>query len=78
MAIYLLDNSLKIEIYYDETDIEYNDNICLSIVEECPVEEKLFYADETNIYLTPEEACELSRLLQAAAAHSRSDNPCQE
>jgi hypothetical protein len=76
MAIYLLDNSLKVEIYYDEMDESYGDNICISMTEECPDEEKLFRADQTNIYLTPEEACQLAKMLQTAAAHSLSDHRC--
>lgn len=76
MAIYLLDNSLKVEIYYDEMDEAYGDNICISLTEDCPTDERLFRADETNIYLTPEEACQFAKMLQAAAARSRSDHEC--
>ena len=35
-AITLLDNSLKLTIYYDNNDSEYEDNICLHFVEDCP------------------------------------------
>jgi hypothetical protein len=71
MAIYLLDNSLKVDVCYEDTDSDYNDNIRICIVEECPDEEKIFIHDETNIYLTPEEANQLARLLDAAAQASR-------
>jgi hypothetical protein len=70
MAIYLLDNSLKVEIYFDPSDSDYDDNICISIVEECPDEEKLFLAGETNMYLTPEEACQILQALAQAVKNS--------
>jgi hypothetical protein len=55
-SIILLDGSLKLNIFYEESDTEFEDNICLSFTEDCPEDEKVFKADETNIYLTPEEA----------------------
>jgi NAD-dependent dihydropyrimidine dehydrogenase PreA subunit len=73
MAIYILDNTLKIHVFFDKSDCEYNDNICLSILEECPEDEKLFIHDETNIYLTPEQARRLANALLAAA-----DDSCNE
>lgn len=71
MAIYLLDNSLKIEIAYEASDGEYDDNIRVQIIEECPDEEKIFRHDETNLYLTPGQANALARLLDNAAQASR-------
>lgn len=71
MAIYLLDNSLKVDVCYEEGDSDYHDNIRICIVEECPDDEKIFIHDETNLYLTPEEANQLARLLDAAAQASR-------
>lgn len=71
MAIYLLDNSLKIEIDYEASDSEYDDNIRVQIIEECLDEEKIFRHDETNLYLTPEQANALARLLDNAAQASR-------
>jgi hypothetical protein len=70
MAIYLLDNTLKVEICYDESDRGYSDNICVQIIEECPEDEKIFRADETNIYLTPEQALQLADTLRKAARAS--------
>ncbi|MCZ7669654.1 MAG: hypothetical protein M5U34_21995 [Chloroflexi bacterium] len=70
MSIWLLENSLKVNIYYDESDSEYDDNICICIVEDCPEEEKIFRADETNIYLTAEQAIQLMQALKAATADS--------
>ncbi len=76
MAIYILDRSLKIDIYYEAEDSRYEDNICLSIAEECPEDEKLFISDETNIYITPAEACMLAKALLAAARLKAAD--CDE
>ena len=71
MAIYLLDNTLKIEIFYEETDSDYVDDILVKIIEECPEDEKIFRHDETNLYLTPEQANDLARMLDHAAQASR-------
>ena len=71
MSIRLLENTLKVNIYYDETDCAYDDNICVSIVEDCPEEEKIFRADETNLYLTPEQAIQLIQALKAATSESK-------
>lgn len=70
MAIYLLDDSLKVNIYFDKSDCSFDDNVCLSIIEECPEDEKIFRADETNLYLTPKQARELAMALLAAAEDS--------
>ena len=34
-AITLLDGSLKLRIYYDDSDSEFEDDICLSFQEDC-------------------------------------------
>lgn len=69
-AITLLDGSLKLSIYYDAADSQFEDNICLRFQEDCVEDEKLFRADEVGIYLTPEQAAlivlELSRAVEAA------------
>lgn len=79
MAILLLDRSLKVDIFFDESDREFDDNICVSFVEDCPPEEKVFNADETNLYLTCSEAGQLIEALQTAIQSSRcssaSNNP---
>ena len=71
MAIYLLDNSLKVDVFFDPTDSEFEDNICISFVEECPEDEKLFLAGESNIYLTPEQACLFAEAITKAVKDSR-------
>ena len=67
MFVFLLDNSVKVEVYCDKMDDAFEDNICVSFVETCPDEEKIFRADETNIYLTPEQAEQFGSLLIDAA-----------
>jgi hypothetical protein len=65
-SIYLLDRSLKLDVYFDSEDCQFNDNICVSICEDCPDGEKILVADETNIYLSAEQAQQLAdALLQA-------------
>lgn len=68
--IMLLDDSLRIRIYYDGEDRDYSDNICVCIFEECPDDEKVFIGDETNLYLTPEQAQALATALIHAANRS--------
>ncbi len=67
MFVLLLDNSLKVEVYCDDMDSEFEDNVCVSFVETCPDDEKVFRADETNIYLTPKQAEQFGNLLVRAA-----------
>ncbi len=68
--IQLLDESLRVRVYYECDDCSYDDNICISITEECPDDEKIFIADETNIYLTPEQAKSLAMALINAVNES--------
>ncbi len=72
MAIFLLDDTVKIEIYYDPEDCGFEDNICLTIWEDCPEEEKIFIAEETNIFLTPEQAYQLAMALSNATVAGNS------
>jgi hypothetical protein len=67
MSIILLDGSLRVDISYEELDSDFADNIQVSIHEDCPDDERLFRAEETNIFLTPDQACELARRLSLAA-----------
>lgn len=70
MTLTLLDDSLKVDVFFEPPDCEFDDNICISFVETCPDEEKILIHDETNIYLTAAEAEELARLLLLAAQKS--------
>ena len=70
MPIYLVDDTLKVEVLYEPSDRQFDDDICLCIEESCPVEEKLFRADEVHIYLTPKQARQLGLALVQAATMS--------
>lgn len=68
-TISLLDGALKLDIYYEQSDRDFEDDICICFVEDCPDEEKLFRADEVSVYITPREAgllvLELNRAMEA-------------
>lgn len=66
MSIQLLENSLAVDIFFDAGESEYDDDICIRIAEDCPEDERLFRADETHIYITPEQASLLILALQRA------------
>jgi len=70
MELWLLDDTLHIKIFFEDTDQDLHDNVCISIFESCPDEERILLHDETNIYLTPEDACQLAEALKAAASKS--------
>jgi hypothetical protein len=71
-SIYLLDRSLKVNVYFEPEDRDFNDNICVSCCEECADNEKIFVADETNIYLSHEQAMQLAEALMQAVSESGS------
>jgi hypothetical protein len=70
MTVNLLDGSLKLDVFYDCNDSQFEDHLCLKIIEECPEEEKIFNAGETNIYLTAEQAQQISDALLKAVHQS--------
>jgi hypothetical protein len=70
MKISLLENTLVIDVFYEKTDSEFDDNICVSFAEPCEEEERLFRACETNIYLTAREARQLAQALLEIADES--------
>lgn len=74
MTIYLLDKTLRINIFYDCDDHDLEDNVCIKVVESCPPQERLLRTDETNIFLTPSQARELGEALLAAAHHSETNH----
>ena len=71
MIISLLDDSLQVQVFFEEPDCDYIDNVCLSFLEDCPEDEKVFIHDETNIFLTPDQADLFAQVLTEAAAQSR-------
>jgi hypothetical protein len=70
MPIYLLDESLKVEVFFDKQDCDFEDNVCLCFFEDCPPDEKIFKVGETNVYLTAEQALRLGHALIDAATES--------
>jgi hypothetical protein len=71
MELLLLDESLRLRVFFEEPDCDFNDNICISIEEDCPENEKLLIHDQTNIYITPEQAEAFSQALLKAARMRR-------
>ena len=71
MRLLLLDDSLQVEVAYDAERRDYEDTVRLIFVEHCPKDERIFKADETRIFLTPDQAEQLARGLQQAATASR-------
>jgi hypothetical protein len=71
MSVILFDGGLKIEIFFDESDREFDDDICIQLIEDCPEEEKVLKFDETNLYITPDQACLLILALQRAMDNYR-------
>ena len=76
MSIILFDGGLEVKIYYDAPDREFDDNICIQLIEDCPEDEKVLKFDETNLYITPDQACLLILALQRAMDNYRES--CQE
>ena len=70
--ILLLDESLKVEVFYACEDSDLADNICLKVTEDCAVEEKLFLHEENHLYLTAAQARALAEALLAAVEKSGS------
>ncbi|MCA9923718.1 MAG: hypothetical protein KC419_21335 [Anaerolineales bacterium] len=66
----LLDDSLRVTVYYEQTDSEFDDDICICFQEDCPEDERIFNAEETNIFLTPDQANQFAMALIAAAKRS--------
>ena len=65
MAIELLNGSLKVEVFFDKKDKEYEDNICVCLREFGPEDEKIL-----NIFINAEQAREIAQMLNTAADHS--------
>jgi hypothetical protein len=73
-SIYLLDRSLKVDVYFEPDDRDFKDNICISFCEECPDNEKIFVADETNMFISVEQARHLAEILINAANESETSS----
>lgn len=70
MTVSLLDDSLKVDIFFEVSDCEFGDNICIQIEEACPDDEKVFRGDQTNLFLTIDQARQLADALVKAAEES--------
>jgi hypothetical protein len=70
MTIPLLNDCMQVDIFYETEDQQFSDNICIRIRETCPSEERLMLAEESNIFITPQEACTLANALLKAARTS--------
>jgi hypothetical protein len=68
--IFLLDDSLKIEVFFSKEDCDLEDNICAVIEECCAEDEKVFKHEESHIYLTRKQASELAAALTTAVQES--------
>jgi hypothetical protein len=65
-----LGGELIVNICFENSDKEFDDNICLSFFEPCLDDTRIFRASETNLYITPQEARELAEILLKAAEAS--------
>jgi hypothetical protein len=65
-----LGGELIVNICFENSDKEFDDNICLSFFEPCLDDTRIFRASETNLYITPQEARELAGILLKAAEAS--------
>jgi hypothetical protein len=70
MKIELLGGCLVVDIFFEETDSEFDDNVCLRFTEPCSTDEWLFKAAETNIFLTAVEARQIAQTLLKIAEDS--------
>ena len=71
MPINLLDDSLQVDVYFDECDCDFEDNICISFWEDCPEAEQLFREEQTHICITAEQALQLAETLRLAVEKSQ-------
>ena len=70
MKIELLGGCLVMDIFFEENDSEFDDNVCLRFTEPCSTEEWLFKVGETNIFLTAVEARQVAQTLLKIAEES--------
>ena len=74
MSLNILDDTLNIDVFYEDFDSAFCDNVCIRFWESCPDEERIFIHEETNIFLTTDQARSLALLLLEAA--HKSDEYC--
>jgi hypothetical protein len=71
--VYLLDDSLQVEAFFSPEDGDLTDNICLKVVESCKEDEKIFIHDESDLFLTAQQARDLAEALLAAVRESEAN-----
>ncbi|MFN2135365.1 MAG: hypothetical protein ACK2UK_05385 [Candidatus Promineifilaceae bacterium] len=74
MSVILLDGGLTVSIFFDKSDQEFEDDLCIQLIEDCPEDERLFNFEETNIYITPDQACLLILALERAMEEYRASS----
>jgi hypothetical protein len=72
--VFLLDDSLDVEVFFSTEDKDLEDNICMKISESCKEEEKVFKHDESYLYLTQIQVREFIEALQAALNQSEQES----
>ena len=77
MTIYLLDKTLQIDIYFESADKDLEDNVCMSIIEICPPQERIMRNGETHLILTADQARQLGEALLRASEHSQTHSAGQ-
>lgn len=78
MTIYLLDKTLQIDIFFECADQDLEDNICMSIIEICPPQERIMRNGETHLFLTADQARQLGEDLLQAFEHSQAHSANQD
>jgi hypothetical protein len=78
MTIYLLDKTLQIDIFFECADQDLEDNICMSIIEICPPQERIMRSGETHVFITHDQAWQLGEALLKAAQQSHAHSSQQE
>lgn len=74
MSLNFLDDTLNVDVIYEDNDSGFCDNICIRFWESCPDEERVFIHEETNLFITPAQARDFAMLLLHAA--QKSDTNC--
>jgi hypothetical protein len=77
MTIYLLDKTLQIDIFFESADKDLEDNVCMSIIEICPPQERIMRLGETHLFLTADQARQLGEALLQASELSQSHSADQ-
>ena len=78
MTISLLDQTLHIDIFFECADQDLEDNICISIIEICPPQERIMRNGETHVFITHDQARQLGEALLQASEHSQAHSADQD